>query len=128
MEQPSDFELYPESLRPRPLEEFVDALHQDKRVRQQITEEIIARLKRNPESWKRIVRQLVSEIEELVEDEAVDVKSITARGAWEDPFKVQIRRFGPVRFVSANEFDDIGYFDSTEKARLFARLRYSEYL
>ncbi len=128
MEQPSDSELYPESLRPRPLEEFVDALHKDKRVRQQITEEIIARLNQNPESWKRMVRKLVSEIEELVYDEAVDVKSITARGAWEDPFKVQIRRFGPVRFVSTNEFNDIGYFDTTEKARVFARLRYSEYL
>lgn len=128
MEQPIDSELYPESLRPRPLEEFVDALHKDKQVRQQITEEIIARLNQNPESWKRIVKKLASEIEELVYDEAVDVKSITARGAWEDPFKVQIRRFGPVRFVSTNEFDDIGYFDSTEKARVFARLRYSAYL
>lgn len=128
MEQPDDCELYPENLRPRPLEDFIDALHKDKRVRQQVTEEIIARLNRNPESWKRIVRQLTSEIEELVCNEAIDVKSVTARGAWEDPFRIQIRRFGPVRFVSTNEFDDIGFFDSTDKARVFARLRYSEYL
>lgn len=128
MEQSDNSELIPEGLRPKPLEDFLDELYKDKRTRQTITGEIISRLNDNPGSWKRIVRLLVSEIEELVEDEAVEVKSITARGAWEDPFRIEIKRFGPVRFVSANEFDDIGYFDSTEKARQFARLRFAEFL
>jgi hypothetical protein len=126
--EPDTYDLFPEPLRPRPLASFVDDLHRDRRTRKLITDQIVARLHESPASWKRVITALIGELEDLVEEEAVQVKTITARGAYEEPFQIQIHRFGPVRFVTCNEFDDIGYFDSTEKARVFARLNSAEYL
>jgi hypothetical protein len=114
-------------LAPKPFATFVDDLYRNRKTRKQITAEIQKMLK-NPQDWKRIVAALERQLEDLIVNESVEVKTVTARGSYEDPFQIRINRFGPLRFVSANEFDDVGYFDSTDKARRWARWQYSMYL
>lgn len=56
------------------------------------------------------------------------VKILEATGAYDDPFEVRIHRIGPIFWVAANEFDDVGYFRSLVDAESYADDEYSSFL
>lgn len=70
---------------------------------------------------------LSDEIEDLIGNNSEPVRDIAARGGM-DEFSIQIIRYGPVYWISAPEFDDIGYFGSLRKAVACAQVEYDVYI
>jgi hypothetical protein len=56
------------------------------------------------------------------------VKVLKATGAYDDPFEVRIYKIGPIFWVAANEFEDVGYFRSLKDAKSYAEDEYSSFL
>jgi hypothetical protein len=68
------------------------------------------------------------ELEDLVKNDSVTVDTIEAAGGYEHYFNIEIQSFGPVYWIQASEFDDIGYFGSEKEAEAFAREEYATYI
>lgn len=70
------------------------------------------------------------ELWDLLEDHKYDRWSpeatIEAAGPDNDIFEIEIFALGPVFFIRANEFDEIGYFDSVSDAISYAEREYEE--
>ena len=68
------------------------------------------------------------ELEDLVKNQSIEVDSIEAAGGYEHYFNIVIQSFGPVFWIQAPEFDDIGYFGSEIEALEHAREEYATYI
>jgi hypothetical protein len=68
------------------------------------------------------------ELEDLVKNDSVTVDTIEAAGGYEHYFNIEIQSFGPVYWIQASEFDDIGYFGSEKEAVEHAREEYATYI
>jgi hypothetical protein len=68
------------------------------------------------------------ELENLVKNDSVTVDTIEAAGGYEHYFNIEIQSFGPVYWIQASEFDDIGYFGSEKEAVEHAREEYGTYI
>ncbi len=68
------------------------------------------------------------ELEDLVKNHSVEVDTIEAAGGCEHYFNIEIKAFGPVYWIQAYEFDDIGYFGSEKEAVEHAREEYGTYI
>lgn len=64
--------------------------------------------------------------EEFVINEATVEEDIAAFGAEE--FSIEIMNYGPVYFIRASEFDDIGYFASCDEAKKEAVYHYDSFI
>ena len=65
-------------------------------------------------------------LEALVTDECREVDTFYGSGS-DGYFPITICSLGPVSFIRASEFDDIGYFGSTNDARSHAEDSYEPY-
>jgi hypothetical protein len=65
-------------------------------------------------------------LEALVTDECCEVDTFYGSGS-DGYFPITICSLGPVSFIRASEFDDIGYFGSTNDARSHAEDEYEPY-
>jgi hypothetical protein len=65
-------------------------------------------------------------LESLVKDECCEVDTFYGSGS-DGYFPITICNLGPVSFIRASEFDDIGYFGSTNDARSHAEDEYEPY-
>ena len=68
------------------------------------------------------------ELENLVKNYSIEVDTIEAAGGYEHYFNIEIQSFGPVFWIQASEFDDIGYFGSEKEAVEHAREEYGAYI
>ena len=68
------------------------------------------------------------ELENLVKNHYIEVDTIEAAGGYEHYFNIEIQSFGPVFWIQASEFDDIGYFGSEKEAVEHAREEYGAYI
>jgi hypothetical protein len=68
------------------------------------------------------------ELEDLVKNHSIEVDTIEAAGGCEHYFNIEIKAFGPVYWIQAPEFDDIGYFCSEKEAVEHAREEYATYI
>jgi hypothetical protein len=69
-----------------------------------------------------------SQLEDLVKNHSIEVDTIEAAGGCEHYFNIEIKAFGPVYWIQASEFDDIGYFGSEKEAVEHAREEYATYI
>jgi hypothetical protein len=67
-------------------------------------------------------------IHDLIRNSSIGVHSIEALGAYDDTFSVNVMQFGNVFWISAMEFDDIGYFDDLEQAKSAAEANYEPFI
>ena len=67
-------------------------------------------------------------LEDLVKYHSIEVDTIEAAGGYEHYFNIVIQSFGPVFWIQASEFDDIGYFGSENEAAEHAREEYATYI
>jgi hypothetical protein len=67
-------------------------------------------------------------IHDLVMNESEAADAIEALGSYEDTFSIVIMKFGSVYWVQAAEFDDVGYFDTIEKAKAFAESNFEPFI
>ena len=65
-------------------------------------------------------------LEALVKDECAEVDTFYGNGS-DGYFPITLCSLGPVSFIRASEFDDIGYFGSTNEARSHAEDVYEPY-
>lgn len=65
-------------------------------------------------------------ITDLVQNDGTEDDTFYGRGS-DGFFPITICSFGPVSFIRASEFDDIGYFGSTREARAHAEKEYEAY-
>lgn len=68
------------------------------------------------------------ELEDLVKNQSIEVDTIEAAGGYDHYFNIEIQSFGPVFWIQASEFDDIGYFGSETEAVEHARDEYATYI
>jgi hypothetical protein len=68
------------------------------------------------------------ELENLVKNHSIEVDTIEAAGGYEHYFNIEIQSFGPVYWIQASEFDDIGYFGSEKESVEHAREEYATYI
>ena len=117
---------------PEPLESFYPLLARDSEVQEKLTRQFAGRA-------PGILQQMeaggglgddadtVSDLlEDLVKNECCELSTFYGRGP-DDFFPISICSLGPVSFIRASEFDDIGYFGSTAAARSHAEDEYEAY-
>jgi hypothetical protein len=104
---------------PRNLDEFSSDLEKDPAV-------IKALAKLDGATFAEFLES--GKLEDLVKSDSVTVSSIEASGGYEDFFNIEIQSFGPVFWIWASDFDDIGYFATLKEAEDFAREEYETYI
>lgn len=104
---------------PTALHEFSQALQNDPSI-------IIALAESEISSFDEFLAS--GSLEDCLKEEASEVDTIEAAGGCEHYFNIEIQSFGPVFWIQANEFDDIGYFGSENEAVEYARREYAVYI
>ena len=107
---------------PQPLSTFKDQLLQSEDIQKLIAEEY------GPEADAAIGRFRAGDDGDLwdpIEENKQEIsgspeESIDAAAPDDDIFEIEIWSTGPVFWIRANEFDDIGYFPSRDEARRYA--------
>jgi hypothetical protein len=100
---------------PKPLKDFEALLRSDPEITQLLKEEDVTDLSEFIESGA---------LAACLNDYGSLASSIDAWGA-DDAFQIEIYRFGPIYWIRALEFDDIGYFGSQRDAERHAAFEYS---
>jgi ABC-type glycerol-3-phosphate transport system substrate-binding protein len=111
---------------PQPLSTFKDQLLQSGDIQKLIAEEY------GPEADAAIGRFRAGEdgdLWDLIEDNKQEISGspvevIDAAAPDDDIFGIEIWSTGPVFWIRANEFDDIGYFPSLPEARAYAEVEF----
>jgi hypothetical protein len=117
---------------PESLESFYPLLAKDIEVQEKLTSQFAGRapsILQQMEAGSGLggAADTVSDLlEELVKDECGEVATFYGRGS-DGFFPITICTLGPVSFIRASEFDDIGYFGSTNDARSHAEDEYEPY-
>ena len=116
--------------KPQPLSAFKDQLLQSEDIQELIAKEY------GPESDAAIGRFRSGDdgdLWDLIEDNkdatfgTLEV-SIDAAAPDDDVFGIEIWSTGPVFWIRANEFDDIGYFPSRDEARRYAKVEFESHI
>jgi len=116
--------------KPQPLSTFKDQLLQSEDIQKLIAEEY------GPEADAAIGRFRSGDdgdLWDLIEDNkdatfgTLEV-SIEAAAPDDDIFGIEIWSTGPVFWIRANEFDDIGYFPSLPEARAYAEVEFESHI
>lgn len=107
---------------PKPLSAFKDQLLQSKEIQQLIAEEFGAEA---GTALGRFRSGDAADLWDLIEDNKMEISgcpedAIEAAAPDDDIFEIEIWSAGPVFWIQANEFDDIGYFGSLIDARRYA--------
>ena len=71
-------------------------------------------------------KKLYDKVLGIIYDEAGEEHVFYGSGS-DGRFPITIRCFGPVCFIQAQEFDDIGFFPTTSAARDFAEIEFEAY-
>jgi hypothetical protein len=117
---------------PQPLETFYPQLARDSDVKEALktefgvrTADILRKMKAGQllEADAAAVSDL---IDSLVQNDSLEVETFYGRGS-DGFFPITVCNFGPVSFIRASEFDDIGYFGSISAARSHAEVEYEAY-
>jgi hypothetical protein len=117
--------------RPRDLSAFTDNLLASEEIRSLASSEWGEAV---GEKWAAFERgEQLGDLHDLVlgaKDDAVydDVGSFEGAGPDDDTFDIEIKRIGPVFFVTANEFDDLQFFGSEAEAEEYAQDFYAPYV
>ena len=117
---------------PAPLESFYPQLAQDSAVQAKLKSRFAGRassILQHMEDGSDLGddSDTVSDLlEALVTDECREVDTFYGSGS-DGYFPITICSLGPVSFIRASEFDDIGYFGSTHDARSQAEDSYEPY-
>ena len=117
---------------PEPLESFYPQLAQDSEVQAKLKSRFAGRassILQHMEHGSDLGddADTVSDLlEALVTDECGEVDTFYGSGS-DGYFPITICSLGPVSFIRASEFDDIGYFGSTNDARSHAEDEYEPY-
>ena len=105
--------------KPINFEYFLEALARNQRVQEEIAT-------RKGETLRNLFDS--GELEDFVKNESDSEDAIGGSGGPEHGFDIEIRSFGPLYWIHANEFDDIGYFASEKEAHEFAIEEYGPYI
>ncbi len=117
---------------PKPLKSFYPQFAQDSEVQATLKSRFAGRassILRHMEDGSELGddSDTVSDLlEALVTDECREVDTFYGSGS-DGYFPITICSLGPVSFIRASEFDDIGYFGSTNDARSHAEDEYEPY-
>jgi len=70
---------------------------------------------------------------DLIEDNKQEIsgspeETIEAAAPDDDIFEIEIWSAGPVFWIRANEFDDIGYFPTLDEARAYAEMEFEGFI
>jgi hypothetical protein len=81
---------------------------------------------------KKALDAIVEILEDCISSDNFDissniVESLTGKGDF-DEFSINIHEFHGIFWISANEFDDDGYFTSIDEAISFAEQRYEPFI
>lgn len=91
-------------------------------------EELPALLSRLESNEEEAYNELYDCLLDLLINESEDVGELYGAGPYNDVFPITIMKFGPIYWVSAPEFDDMGTFDSYDEAYASAESRYDAYI
>jgi hypothetical protein len=115
---------------PQPLSTFKDQLLQSEDIQKLIAGEY------GPEADAAIGRFRSGDDDalwDLIEDNKQEIsgspeEAIDAAAPDDDIFGIEIWSTGPVFWIRANEFDDIGYFPSLPEARAYAEVEFESHI
>ena len=105
--------------KPLEIEHFLGTLAENPRVQEELAESEASNFQEFFDS---------GELEDLVKNESSYMDTIQASGGPEHEFDIEIQSFGPVFWIQANEFDDIGYFATEREAHEYALEEYAPYI
>jgi hypothetical protein len=118
--------------KPNDMEEYVPLLLQDIRVQNELKSAF-------PEKYEAAISELLKKkyegiggeahdtISELILNESTDVEDLEGQG-YAGEFPIIIYQFGPLFWIYAQEFDNVGYFDTAEDALSHAEEEWSSYM
>jgi hypothetical protein len=117
-------------IEPQPLQSFTNILLKSKAIKKLVTEHYGA------EARQRMKQFRVGEIDDLVELIEINklqlaespVETLQGAAPDNDVFHIELCAVGPVFYIRANEFDDIGYFSSLKKARIYAESEFEGFI
>ncbi len=117
---------------PQPLETFYPQLARDRHVKEALKTEFgvraadIMRKMKAGQSLEVDAAAVSDLFDSLVQNDSLEIETFYGHGS-DGFFPITVCNFGPVSFIRASEFDDIGYFGSTATARSHAEEEYEAY-
>jgi hypothetical protein len=105
--------------KPIEIDQFLGALAENPRVKEELAESKSSNFQEFFDS---------GELEDLIKNESSYTDTIQASGGPDLEFDIEIQSFGPVFWIQANEFDDIGYFATEKEAHEYALEEYAPYI
>ena len=118
----------------KPLASFIPGLIRLKRAQKELrkslgsdSEEIIRKALGNEELSADDLANCDDVLADLVSNESESVNTIIGLGGY-DKFEINVMKFGDVYWISAAEFDDIGYFGSEKDAEVVAESNYEPFI
>ena len=113
---------------PKPLREFKDLLLKSKAIKKLVTEHYGAAAKERMKQFQAGDAGDIVDLLQLIEERKEELSTspeatIDAAAPDDDVFQILIWSAGPVYWITANEFDDIGYFSSLKDAKSYATKR-----
>jgi hypothetical protein len=117
-------------IEPKPLQTFIDILLKSKAIKKLVTEHYGPDAK---QQMKQFQAGEVGDLLALVEESKMDLSgspedTIEAAAPDDDIFEIELWETGPVFWIRANEFDDIGYFPSLKSARTYAKQEFESFI
>jgi len=115
---------------PKDLSQFKDLLLQS----EEIHSLVLKHSDKGAEQLESFLRgETLNDLYEIIEEEsheraAEPVSFIEGAAPDNDVFHINIHKLGPVFFITANEFDDIGYFASKREAEDYASMEFDGYI
>ena len=115
---------------PKPLQEFKDLLLKSKKIKKLVTEHYGPTAK---ERMKQFQGGNIGDLVDLIEENKQELsgapkETIDGAAPDDDVFEIELLAAGPVYWIRANEFDDIGYFPSLKDARSHAEIEFESFI
>lgn len=116
-----------------PLSKFYAALSQYDKVKAAVREqfgsesEAVLDSMRNENISSEQADALHDLLADMLNEQGEAVRSFVGRGDF-DEFSIDVMQFGPLFWIIADEFDDIGYFDDLVKASDEAKSNYEPFI
>lgn len=117
-------------IEPKPLQAFTDILLKSKAIKKLVTEHYGTDAKQR---MKQFQAGEAADLLDLIEVSKMDLSgspedTIEAAAPNDDIFEIELWETGPVFWIRANEFDDIGYFLSLQGARIYAKQEFESFI
>jgi len=115
---------------PRPLQEFKDLLLKSKAIKNLVAEHYGPTAKAR---MKQFQEGNIDDLLDLIEENKQELsgspeETIEGAAPDNDVFEIELWAAGPVFWIRANEFDDIGYFSSLKDARTHAQREFEDFI